>query len=312
MRPETFYSPTGKPVPLRRVLRNIKSINIDGCEISLREFDRQVQAAKRMKPGHPIFNPYILKWETLKVVEWQHYDYRDYWRRKRRRLPVIWDEPVFITAETGSAVYDLREAEGNLGGEIFLPGEEGTFLIFLDIDGVLNWWEWFKARGPEPSAALAHNISKDGVKALNKWLHRLGTNMSVVISSSWRHGTPLREFQRVLGEYGLEIPVVGITPSVIPHDHAKWPNNRYERGLEIQGWVEGNVLPEARKHLRIIILDDDRDMGVLLPYLVQTKMQTGILPVTQHFPFWKIWEEPEVPVLGNEKEFALHELRKYF
>ena len=96
-------------VKLRKVKKEIDSINYAGTEFSILEFDRQVQKAWRLKIGTPVFNPYFQMWETLKAVQWDLWDYRDYPFRKHRRLAVSWQCPILVT-NTGYMIYDLRDA----------------------------------------------------------------------------------------------------------------------------------------------------------------------------------------------------------
>jgi len=87
------------------------------------------------------------------------------------------------------------------------------------------------------------------------------TRASIVISSSWRAGRELQEFQTSLERFGLGRSVIGMTPLT----------NGMSRGREIQLWLQQH--PEVDS---FVILDDDADMDNLIDRLVQTEIETGL------------------------------------
>lgn len=127
-------------------------------------------------------------------------------------------------------------------------------LIFLDIDGVLiNRASCMEGFGI-PSAEC--------VAELNKLIE--DTDAAVVVASCWRLGKTVPELRELLGTWGVRARVIDKTP--VHHDDV--------RGTEIQAW-----LTEYQKHRYVdsfVILDDDQDMGELLPRLVQTNFETGL------------------------------------
>ena len=89
------------------------------------------------------------------------------------------------------------------------------------------------------------------------------TNSYLVISSTWRKTQEgMERLLEVLSEYDLDKLVIACTPSL-----------GLSRGEEIKRFLldfdfSGNI--------NFVILDNDNDMGDLLPYLVQTNQQVGL------------------------------------
>jgi hypothetical protein len=99
-------------------------------------------------------------------------------------------------------------------------------ILFLDIDGVLNSEAWYRRR---PDMGKWHEANEFDPEAV--WLLRAVVAMSgcqIVVSSSWRHGRTLEDFQRLLP--GL--PLIGFTPALTTGKN---------RGDEVQKWIEDNA-----------------------------------------------------------------------
>jgi len=157
--------------------------------------------------------------------------------------------------------------------------------LFLDLDGVVNSARYFadlKARMEahkttcgDKEERLRHQVDPDATFHLSEIVRRSGAK--IVISSSWRLVQTLDAIKTALRDRGFEYAssVIGKTPYSAVGDST----NR--RGIEIQNWLvaEENLSDEPR---RIVILDDDRDMGPLLPHLVKTTWQDGLL--AEHVP----------------------------
>lgn len=133
-------------------------------------------------------------------------------------------------------------------------------VIFLDIDGVMTSFaslERFRS---------AKNFDPISVTNLNKLTDKSGA--VIVISSTWRL---LNKFQWIaswMKKEGVTGSVVGLTPDF--RDQASELEKR-RRGAEIQAWLDTH--PDVTS---FVILDDDRDMGPLLPKLVHTSFETGL------------------------------------
>lgn len=130
-------------------------------------------------------------------------------------------------------------------------------LIFLDFDGVIvippNWKE----------------ANPDCIDRLNKITDATGAE--IVISSSWRsHTNPTAEED--LRKWGVTAPLIGRTPRL----ESRLPNSAIyiarTRGEEIMRWL----LDHPGEYEKILIIDDSRDMGPLLPHLLLTEFETGL------------------------------------
>lgn len=133
-------------------------------------------------------------------------------------------------------------------------------ILFLDFDGVVNSAEviYSRKRGDAIDRGMVERVSR--VVA--------ATNCKIVISSTWRLLHSLPELAHLLRAYGLsdngqESVIIGKTP-----DLDRSVNNR---GDEIQAWLNEN--PDVKD---FVILDDESDMGHLLPRLVKTEFKTGM------------------------------------
>lgn len=152
-------------------------------------------------------------------------------------------------------------------------------LIFLDIDGVLNSWDWWARRKNEPPPTElmgVYDLDPLACQRLQRLCDTMGAEL--VITSTWRKHHTIQDLQDLFRQRGLTARIIGRTPS-LDHFHNTFedPWNRIGRGLEIQWWLQ-HYLPsdEAVCNQRFAILDDDRDMGDLLGKLVQTKFATGL------------------------------------
>ncbi len=129
-------------------------------------------------------------------------------------------------------------------------------LIFLDFDGViLNARSFHVCSGRE---AIADPIC---IAALNRITGTTGAE--IVVSSSWRLGTPLIELRRLLKEWGAQADVIGRTP---------FTEYSRTRGSEIAEWMRDC----PRDVEAFVILDDDDDMGHLKDRLVLTDFNEGL------------------------------------
>jgi hypothetical protein len=135
-------------------------------------------------------------------------------------------------------------------------------VIFLDIDGVLNNKDTFPNMCYEKVQLLKHIIEKTAAK--------------IVISSSWRHGG-INEGSAIHEQLMKNDPegivfnaIIDITPRPGYIDPPLQKD--YVRGHEIARWIEDNAFDG-----KFVILDDDRDMAHLEPYLIKTDTDIGML-----------------------------------
>ena len=141
-------------------------------------------------------------------------------------------------------------------------GSDSCSVLFLDVDGVLN-----------RCGKSAQGLETDKVKMLERIV--AVANPIIVVSSTWRiFDRRMNQLHLIFSEMGARFG--GVTP---------YHNNKTEggiyiaksRGNEIQEWMDDNGTPS-----RFVILDDDSDMGHLLPNLVKTESFVGLTPeITQ-------------------------------
>lgn len=146
-----------------------------------------------------------------------------------------------------------------------------TRLVFLDFDGVLNSFDWWKRRPSKGEHTMLdrclHNLDPDALKRLGRLLEASGAY--VVVSSVWRKNWTLLQLQNMLESRGLErqyaLRLRGCTP-----EHQQIRDGKTGRGWEIDTWLE--VTPNAN----FVIIDDDSDMDPHMDRLVQTEPEWGL------------------------------------
>lgn len=150
-------------------------------------------------------------------------------------------------------------------------------VLFLDIDGVINSAAWFTVRKrPDHNRALslqesaAYHFDPEAVERVNRVTS--GAGAVVCLSSTWRLGdqkqwTRTRKLLRVAG---IEAEIVDRTPNN-GHADPGAPFHKARRGSEIWDWLQ--ACPTVTG---FAIVDDDSDMGPLLPRLVQTTWDRGL------------------------------------
>ena len=152
-------------------------------------------------------------------------------------------------------------------------------IIFLDIDGVLN----------SQASAMLQAIDEGHGSVLMQphfihvatlWAVLRVADASIVVSSVWRYGKTVRQLNCSIFDFLSPDYVIGVTPRL-----------NASRGTEIKAWLKGH--PEVDG---FVILDDEADMDDLLPWLVKTDTQEGLLPT--HVP--KILATLNRPWRGNE------------
>ncbi len=130
-------------------------------------------------------------------------------------------------------------------------------VIFLDVDGVLLHCDSYRRGRPyrgERSCVDALNSLTDSTKAV------------IVVSSCWRIGRTVIELRELLAGWGVSACILDRTGDSLSN-----------RGQEIKAWLE-NRAHERGDVESFVIIDDDSDMDDLLPNLVQTSFDTGLLP----------------------------------
>jgi hypothetical protein len=129
-------------------------------------------------------------------------------------------------------------------------------VIFLDIDGVLNHYYWYRER--RSISNLPHPLDDFDPKSVS-YLNNITdkTGAKIIISSSWRFDP---DIINILHKVGITGEIIGCTPDLY---------NTYGslcRGKEIDV-----ILNKLTNIERYIILDDDTDMEQhQLPYFLKT------------------------------------------
>lgn len=135
-------------------------------------------------------------------------------------------------------------------------------IIFLDVDGVLNSFNYFiEVYNKTHKPFLGQNAPFDPkcLENLKKLVEE--TNSSLVISSTWRI-VGMEKLLEKLREYNLDKLVIGSTPHL-----------GKSRGIEIKEYLSKSKFNDI---VNFVILDDDSDMEDLLPHLIQTDKQVGL------------------------------------
>jgi hypothetical protein len=129
-------------------------------------------------------------------------------------------------------------------------------LIFLDIDGVMNHRNYIvRSRLHE-----LQEFCPIAVRNLREIIKRTGAK--IVLSSTWRQGRTMKQLKTLFSCYDLDQYLIGKTPYL--EDQI--------RGNEIKQFLD-NVFEPVES---FVILDDDKDMGELLPHLVHCINFSGL------------------------------------
>jgi len=154
-------------------------------------------------------------------------------------------------------------ARGDRGITKVVGTVDGIGIVFLDLDGVLCTPKSTKAGGYK---ALDHQC----VRVLNKFMLRY-PEARIIISSTWRLNSPLRQIRSQLDTAGFRFSGLIIGKTTNKTEFAGRLYRSRPRGLEIDHWLKRHTQP-----LWFAIIDDEPDMGVLQTYLVQTYFETGL------------------------------------
>jgi len=139
---------------------------------------------------------------------------------------------------------------------------KGYRTLYLDIDGVLNSHDWFERAKPT-DRRLGH-LDPDAVARVQRICD--ATDARITISSTWRLLHSMSDIRGWLYEKGLRARVSSRTPDRV---------DLGSRGEEIEEHLKIAYLFPVQP-LGIVILDDDSDMGRLLPWLVKTTFRSGL------------------------------------
>jgi len=137
-------------------------------------------------------------------------------------------------------------------------------IIFLDVDGVLNFWNCWLGETPNVLRGKSKTLvlSIDAINQLNRIVKETGAK--IVLSSTWRR---FKDHYDFLLESPIEGEIIGETPDLL-YDLSR----ETSRGLEIKEWLEN----EYGEECKFVILDDDDDMADLIDHFIQTDFETGL------------------------------------
>ena len=136
-------------------------------------------------------------------------------------------------------------------------------LVALDFDGVLN-------NSSEAMSNGYYNLHPEMMKRLNKIIDLTTSERcptKIVLSTTWRH-----EFGCFTG-INMFFEAVGIRPVCIGKTESF---QGHERGIEILEFIMRHQLVHNINVKHLCILDDDMDMGPMMPWLVNTVNKIGI------------------------------------
>jgi hypothetical protein len=146
--------------------------------------------------------------------------------------------------------------------------KENQFIIFLDIDGVLNSVDFFKHRRNKDEDRFESDIDPRTIEWLNDFL---GEDGLVVVSSTWRLSHTKEQLQTILEKRGFTGKIIGCTVNL---------NLSYGRGLEIKKWIGDNI-DESSDFNRYVIFDDSSDFLLeQQEHFFQTDNWFGVSPNT--------------------------------
>ena len=135
-------------------------------------------------------------------------------------------------------------------------------IIFLDCDGVINNWNWFKDhRDKKVKRFYGENIDFDNLMNVRYIVKE--TYAKIVLTSTWRKS------QKSITALNLAFKKIFLDEifSITPISESGY------RGEEIQQWLNNN------KDLNIesfIIIDDDADLDPYKDRWIQTDMNYGL------------------------------------
>jgi len=163
--------------------------------------------------------------------------------------------------------------------------------IFLDIDGALNSHRFFESQRAERDKVqhwdkemrLRYSVDPAALSRLATILDRCiaaGFDTKIVMSTSWRMHNTVGDFRRAFMFNGFSKAHAARIIDRTPYRSDGDSSNR--RGLEVQQWLDerwgtpqsGAAIP---KPPRICCIDDSCDFGHLLPHLVRTSWEHGLL-----------------------------------
>lgn len=148
-------------------------------------------------------------------------------------------------------------------------------LVFLDVDYVLTSLNAIKAdyeRTGERNSASKVVFDENCLEALKMIIDE--TDAKIVISSSWRkYEVNKNVLLAKLAEYNLADKVIGYTPDL---------------GVDAKRETEIKAFLDEYGWENYFVILDDLEMNELLPYQVQTNLETGLTEDDAEFAIWNL------------------------
>lgn len=127
-------------------------------------------------------------------------------------------------------------------------------IIFLDVDGVLNYLEEWSRQPDKGTYVLAPECVERLIALVN------ATGASIVLSSTWRQHQDHVDYLKEQG--------------ALPNLHEDWRTGWTKRGSNFRGWDIQEWLERHPEVTDYVILDDNSDMlDSQLPNFVQTSFE---------------------------------------
>ena len=131
-------------------------------------------------------------------------------------------------------------------------------VLGLDVDGVLN-----------RCGKSGQGLESDKVALLKSIVAR--TDCKILLTSTWRKTEhQLARIERMCRDIGAQL--IGSTP-ILEEQTTGGLYTARPRSEEIQAWIANHPVR------KLVILDDDADMGRLSPHLIKTDSYTGLTPL---------------------------------
>lgn len=146
--------------------------------------------------------------------------------------------------------------------------KENIKVIFLDIDGVLNSYDW-RLKNKEKNNEIKC-LDDRAIKILAEIVKTSGAK--IVLSSSWRTKDADDVYMKILKSKFENL-------SITIFSETGYCRKKYPRGWEIREWLKNNR--KIYNIVSFVIIDDD-SQGIsshkktLLPYYVKTSFKDGL------------------------------------
>lgn len=140
-------------------------------------------------------------------------------------------------------------------------------IIFLDFDGPII--PYMSHVNPRVSGKRTE-AWPSCISALNRITDTTGAR--IVVTSTWRTDGFMKTKER-LKEWGVTGKMIGLTPDLTERGPVLW--NSVPRGKEIAEWIK-QFSEDSEEVESFVILDDDKDMEHLMPFLIHTPFEVGL------------------------------------